>query len=495
MADPAVNALEDLALEGKRSFSRVRNTMLKTGDMFLFGKPTSELLHMMMKMYHENIVKNLFFLDKDKYISSTVKEGLPAPKAKNMGFMCAVIDMGADQPADKRFFMTISEAPAMGGRVENANFDNKEKLALQLLRSSNMVVKGAEDEFREPDIKVAWRLPGGAAVLSAPAYRKKISIPTLPAGHDFIMQRDMLINDPAAGAKGMNYDDDLWKAPYEINFVNSYQYLHDRVEKGESFVPFKKYDDEKDQVECNNGSTCCEAKLFSYVKNNLGKTFDDIRGFAVFWVGVNVPPAHHIQNYCYSPWKEQEARKLEELKNKCVEILSPEIKAKYAPEKLDRVMTHVAQSIAMACPGCMSNYEAYRDGKIDTWDPAQCYKHVNVRTTRKNRMRVAREANLARREEQRRLRRQESIQRLAEGAPLHELPPPRGRRLSANSVLPRSLRPQSRSARRAQSARRRRSSNAEFQVEALAGVPPDSPAPGGGGRTRRARKKLNQRGT
>ena len=494
MADPAVNALEDLALEGKRSFSRVRNTMLKTGDMFLFGKPTSELLHIMTKMYHENIVKNLFFLDKDKYISSTVKGGLPATKAKNMGFMCALIDMGADQPADKRFFMTISEAPAMGGRVENANFDNKEKLALQLLRSSNMVVRGVEDEFREPDINLAWRLPGGAGVLNPAAYNKNISIQGLPAEQNFIMKRDMLINDPAAGAKGMNYDDDLWKAPYEINFVNSYQYLHDRVEKGKSFVPFKKYDDEKDQVECNNGSTCCEAKLFSYVRNNLGKTFDDIRGFAVFWVGVNLPPAHHIQNYCYSPWKEGEDRKLGELKTKCVEILSPEIKAKYPPEKLDSVMTHVAQSIAMACPGCMSNYQAYKAGKIDTWNPAPCYTHVNVRTTRKNRMRAARDMNLAKREEERLVRRQESTRRLAEGAPLHEVPPPRGRRLSVNAAFPRSPRPRlpSKSARRAQSARRRREDDL---LDTLAGVPPGSPSPGGGGRTRRARRKLKGRGT
>ena len=485
---PEIDALEELALDGKKAFSRVRNTMLKTGDMFLFGRPSSELLHIMMKMYHENIVKNMFFMDKDKYMSQSIRATLREPQMENIGFMCAAIDMGADQPADQRFFMTISEAPKMDDHVEDPNFDKKEKLALQLLRSCNITVNTVEAEFREPDIQVGWR-SGSGNILDPKIFKKRI--PTKGVPGDFIVGRDMLIAPPAAGTKGMNYDDALWKAPYTINFVNSYQYLHKRLEEGKSFVPFKKYDDDKDFIECNNGSTCCEAKLFSFVTNDLKKTFNDIKGFAVFWVGVSLPPAHHIQNYCYSPWKEGEDMNLRGLKDACMEILAPEIKGAYAPEQLDRVMFKVAQAIAMACPGCMSNYQAYRSGKLNSWNPGGCYRHFDIRTTRKNKIRATREEVMARQAEEKRLKREARTRKLKEGGPeavVEEAvgeeaaapqPSQRARARSMNSGLSymASLRPKSTTSRRTMSATR--------AMNRLAGVASQSPAPGGGSRRRR----------
>lgn len=179
------------------------------------------------------------------------------------------------------------------------------------------------------------------------------------------------------------------------------------------------------------------------------------------------------------------------LKDACMEILAPEIKGAYAPEQLDRVMFKVAQAIAMACPGCMSNYQAYRSGKLNSWNPGGCYRHFDIRTTRKNKIRATREEVMARQAEEKRLKREARTRKLKEGGPeavVEEAvgeeaaapqPSQRARARSMNSGLSymASLRPKSTTSRRTMSATR--------AMNRLAGVASQSPAPGGGSRRRR----------
>jgi hypothetical protein len=169
--------------------------------------------------------------------------------------------------------------------------------------------------------------------------------------------------------------------------VNSYKYLQKRLENGTSFAPFKKYkyDEPSADIECNNGSTCTESKLFSYVYNDLGKEFKDIKGFAVFWVGNSLPQHHHIKGYCYSPWIPEEDKKLNKLRDDCMAIIN---QGKSKPEyindpKFKNVLKDVLQPVAMACPGCYSNYLKYTKGNMGTkWDQQGCYMEVSPRTVR-----------------------------------------------------------------------------------------------------------------
>jgi len=392
--------LEEFAVDDTGAFGRIRNTLRATGDMFLFGKPTPDILHIMIKLYHENIVKNLSFMDKS-YISSTIQGVFDGRKiVDRLQFMCGIIEMD-----DGKFYITISEAPKLKikGKVreEDKLFEKKEKILDKLLKSCNIKVKYPERDNSNRNIslmafntfgtlsseeyKIGWRAPSDKAkdkfvegVLNPTIYDKDFK--------PFKLSTHLIIDKPIEGSKSMNYDSKLWNKHYEVNMINSYKYLRERMTEGKSFAPFKKYKYEEPSadIECNNGSTCTESKLFSYVYNDLGKTFDDIKGFAVFWVGKELPPTHHIKGYCYSPNIPAENIKLERLRDDCLEILKTGTPMSYMGDsRFSDVLKHVVQPIAMACPGCYSNYLKYTKGNMGTkWDQEGCYLEVSPRTAR-----------------------------------------------------------------------------------------------------------------
>ena len=381
-----VNFFEAVAGNDTDAFGRIRDTLRKIGDMFLFGEPTPDLMYMTMKLYHENCVRLLAYEEGREKIQSSVT-GNPTESSipKPVAFMCAMIEMEGDD-GTPQFYITTSEAAAVAGkRPETDDFEAKEQTLAALLRHCNITVA---TEGQNVDSDLRWRTfddrTPQPAILKATAYDEV---------------KDLMFINPAAAEEAINYDGELWAKKYNVRLINSYQYLEDRLQ-GRSFAPFKKYSvsDKGASIECNNGSTCTEAKLFSYVHNDLRKKFEDIKGFIVFWVGKELPPKHHLPNYCYTPSAEVtlENTKLNELTAKCEAIFArgfPEFVARVeSPEEFTKIMKLVVQPIAMACPGCYSNYDKYRSGKFDDWDRAGCYEPINARTSRRLRRNIARKA-------------------------------------------------------------------------------------------------------
>ena len=122
------NDLELFAQNDTKAFSRMRNTLKATGDMFLFGKPTKDILFIMMKLYHENLARVHAYTDREGYIyrktttnpTNTGTDKIPDP----VNFMCGIIEMKPVNGENPQIYITISEAPKLGEVAsENINFE------------------------------------------------------------------------------------------------------------------------------------------------------------------------------------------------------------------------------------------------------------------------------------------------------------------------------------------------------------------------------------
>jgi len=376
-AEPgAINALEDFTIETTNTFSRLRNSIKVNQDMFLFGKPTENILTIMMKLYHENTIRNLCYQDKPQLTKGsrrttsspgfTNAEGnsgslssIPLPSA----FMCGIIEI------DGQLYITISESPQLGdGPIEDPEFDKKEATLFALLDHTNINLVLPEGLSRNGALKnkIRWRNYND----------KKPSPSILKPNGTTICKNIMFLND-----SGNNYDDSLWEHKFTVNFINSYDYLNNRLD-GFAFPPFKKYKEKTQFIECVNGSTCCEAKLFSFVYNDLKKTFNDIAGFGVFWVGNKLPPRHIFDNYCY----QLDDPKLTNITNECISILPPKINeyflGRYREDFWNYIMKLIVEQLALPCPGCFANYNNYTTGTYKMWNPKNCYRYLDARTLR-----------------------------------------------------------------------------------------------------------------
>lgn len=348
-------ALEIFADDQTNTFNRIRNSMKEFGDMFLFGKPSEDLLYIMMKIYHENIVRLL------------------NQESDLVGFMCGLIQLDNGD-----IYITISEDPH-----EDDMFATKRKALFSILKQTNIKVNNPEDRaknrFSNPIS--AWRNTddGGKTY-------KRGAISSKERGLEKIMFIDSIGKEKKA-----DYDLSLWKKKYDVNFINSYEYLAARKnENGLSFPPFKKYKNTNDKsgaiIECNNGSTCGESKLFSYIyslkRDGKYLTFDNIKGFSVFWVGKELPPKHFLGKYGYKQDVQSEKAHLDNVRNECIKILKADdadnslllhFKNKY-PENFRQVITYVVEMLALACPGCVANYKLYKSGLMSKWNHSHCYK-------------------------------------------------------------------------------------------------------------------------
>ena len=334
--------------EQNQIFNSMRDRMKKVGKMFLFGKPTDNIVNILIKIYHENIVRLLKL------------KGRKIPQ-----FMTGILELENGQ-----IFITISEDPD-----EDSEYKDKLNHIYSILKQTNIAVDFEKGMPRTSLIE--WRNP-----LS---YKEPLS------KVDFIAMKDLMFTDEyPEGKRVFNYSEKIWEKEYNVTLIDSINYLTKRKE-GVSFMPFKKYSEQKTKdsktqlpyVECNNGSTCAEAKLFSYVYDQ-GFKFNQIRGFAAYWVGNNLPPEKHIiPNYCYSTSKPDELKKLRKLVAECYDILNAKDKELMSSYKnTDIVLINSIQPLALACPGCVLNWVPYTNDIRSKWDYGQCYQEHWLRHSR-----------------------------------------------------------------------------------------------------------------
>jgi hypothetical protein len=361
MNKPLISGMSSTLLEDTKMFSRFRETNKQTGDMFLLGKPSATILNLLLKLYHENIVRCLLLDEK-------------TPPKMMLGIM---------ELEDGRTYMAISEDPR-----EDPDYPKKFKTLYSLLKQANVTttfpeqdagsgMEGVPNSLLFPDTFNNWRVNNNEKVLT------KNKIDQLAPGTMFIPATE--VSASAGPTTKYNYDSAIWAMPLTVNLVHSVDYLNKRRKTGVSFIPYKKVKEASSSslvFECNNGSTCTESKLFSYLFDNLKLKFADIKGYVSYWIGDKLPPNHIIANYCFSR-NSADAPNLQKLYDDTTTLLDPEIRDTLmrAYPDFENVFKSVIQPFALSCPGCVANYTSYRTNKQESWDNSFCTSFGNrVRT-------------------------------------------------------------------------------------------------------------------
>jgi hypothetical protein len=142
--------------------------------------------------------------------------------------------------------------------------------------------------------------------------------------------------------------------------------LQDKL-KSDNYI--KQFDDGK----CNNGSLCCESKLFSYICDTYPGKFPTqlIKGETCYWMCdleefKREPPTDKtVKNYSFA------GEKFEDIRN----LMCQEIGVEINPEN------HLCVShFALPCPGCQINYFNYLLNKRDIWDRSdECGEEIEER--------------------------------------------------------------------------------------------------------------------
>lgn len=379
-------------------FDSLRKSIKATGDMFLFGEPTDSMVRLMVKIYHENILRIL---------SEAVPPGLK--------WMFGIMVDDKDE-----LYVTISESPGVDSVLNSPTdrlYMDKRMMMLNILKSA-----GIDVEYPEADLPRAfpppvfadenrWRKgPRGGDDWNTVFQAKKIraAIESKPS-----LKNAMAYNP---GNDSVNlYLGSIRSLPCKpesdetctVKWVDSVEYLTDRLEGKETFIPYKKYskDDKKKvwKAECNNGHLCTESKLFAYAKKHGIK----FKSFVAYWLGGGTPPEDHIiRSYCYrtevragdnEAEVKAEAGKLDALAERCGRVLT--FDALKALPNYPEIMKRVVQPIAVACPGCFANISAYMSGTMKKWNASNCYvprraakggRRTRRRATRKNKSRKSR---------------------------------------------------------------------------------------------------------
>jgi hypothetical protein len=368
--------LQNTVMEDNEMFNRIRTSIKQTGDMFLLGKPSEQILNLILKLYHENILRLLLLNDN--------------AETKDIKMMLGIMEL-----KNGEIYITLSEDPR-----EDPLYEKKTKMLASLLNQTNVEllyperdlgtsptntsstgekdinarlknkINGVPNSLLFPDLKYSWRLDtkSNGNVITAAKLQDYAKVM-------FLNEDDMVRGATAT----YNYDHSIWSQPLTVNLIHSLQYLNERKENGISFIPFKKVKTVNNNsilnYECNNGSTCSESKLFSYLYTNLGLTFADIKGYAAYWIDNKLPPNHIIPGYCFASTNAAENKRLEELTDATLKLLNDQIYEDFITLyhlKFRNVFKSVVQPFALPCPGCFANYLDYKTNKRSKWDNSQC---------------------------------------------------------------------------------------------------------------------------
>lgn len=332
-------------------FSIMTKLQKSDGNMFLFGKITKNIFDAIERIYHENLAR----------VTSGVDE------ISRPGFMLGILEdkngtiymaISEDQKEDSNFMSKIQSLYAM---LTNANFHviiPEQEVQSYLEHGSNYRQSSSRNPLTNRLMNTM--LPSLVSSNKQPSYTSDM--------------KNKLANVPKfVKNKGSDY---YKENTIPVHLINSENYLSER-RRGIAYPPIKKLKyDKKFFLECNNGSTCVEAKLFSYFYDNFPELkFEDIKGFAAYWVAKDLPPKHYMAKYSYckqtdpkhGACKSQDDEKLTTI----TKIILTNVDKTYSDADLEIYKT-ILQPLALSCPGCLLNFSNYKNNRRSRFNYESC---------------------------------------------------------------------------------------------------------------------------
>lgn len=364
-------------------FQRLRTSMFKTGKggMFMFGTPDEVVLTLLSRLYNENIIR----------IAKEIPLGI------KINAMLGVLHMN-----DGNIYVTISEDPR-----EDDTYSKKTQLIYTLLTYTNCNVIYDEESDEDPEVRGAFGSRWSSLFPKIPfVYRDPSREPVAcltRQEYDNTNNGLIMGTGNRKGSPGYDFNKTMISHRLDVHFIHSLKYLVGRRPEPENpgtpnlmFPPIKKPADGRPGFhECANGSTCSEAKLFSFIHQHYDiptgrtgvsvvqrsrripqispaeATFNRIRGYGAYWIPASNPPNHILGNYNYK------LDPSDKFKTESTEIMN--IIKQHVPEFMAAAVHtpqfgYFAQLFALPCPGCFLNYNNYIKNTMTPYNLSTCVK-------------------------------------------------------------------------------------------------------------------------
>ena len=294
--------------------------------MFLFGKPTPRILQMLDELYQENNRRNEWFDEINK---------------PSLAFMFGLVET-----TDGQILMSVSGDPSTTKDQDNKLY---EKIYYHLFPMlNNLGYQVIEDDGEDGDIANSYR-----------KYKDYYASTT---------QRVQSTSKWGIADSAKKFEDLINPEKGALNYIHNNKYLY-----GIRYVPFKR--EKSGKVNCNNGSSCVESKLFAYMHRFGLKS----KGMISCWVGGNrknknrpKSARHCMDSYCFciqdgkEHSQDQKTKRAREENERVItamyKYLQNEINEAFPEEGNFAKAANIMQHFAVPCPGCQMNETRYRKG-------------------------------------------------------------------------------------------------------------------------------------
>lgn len=347
-------------------FTRLREAIKATGQvgMFLYGKPSSSVIKLLLRIYNENIMRSTYY------------KGTTGGEYQNIKMMIGIAEVDGD-----KLFITLAEDPR-----EDPDYAKKVKLLYTFLANSNCVPEFPEINTYRVNPHALSISPGNLFPTTRIGFEHQIS------AADRHLRQNVWDNNKAwlITKNPESYFTELSR-PMPVTFVHSVNYLLQRrtadsingsprySSNSVMYPPFKRKQDLTSDKRstgfytCNNGSTCSESKMFSFLNDN-GISFDRITGHAAFWIGYEHPPNHILSSYNYT----QDNPLFQEIKSVLDPIINGVIRGNTPVKSQSDKINNFIQLFALPCPGCFSNYSSYTGDERVNVDTSDCIHNGRI---------------------------------------------------------------------------------------------------------------------
>merc|ERR1712227_94817 len=162
-----------------------------------------------------------------------------------------------------------------------------------------------------------------------------------------------------------------------MKIIFSHDYIFTRFIGLPSFVPFKYWKNvnpetnEFDKGKCNNGSLCCESKLFSYIfdKYNVKSLTEIIKGETCYWMSDKDDGELH---------EDETAKSYSFVQDNGNEELARQVMCQIIDiNEREQENLNLSKRFAVPCPGCQTNYFNYLKNKRISWSKKEeCFEEL-----------------------------------------------------------------------------------------------------------------------